>query len=105
MHTIAMSVECLSTVRYIITQNWRQKHESDNKTECTTACLQFDVLHVRVTALYREAQSDKERNVVRMSWNCTIRKNFNLLTSFSTPNLLLLCMVRGKCICDLLRNA
>ena len=51
MHTIAMYVECLITVKYIITGNWRQNHEADNKTENTTACLQFDVLHVRVTAL------------------------------------------------------
>jgi hypothetical protein len=51
MHTIAMSVECLITVKYIITDNWRQKHEADNEAEHTTACLQFDVLHVRVTAL------------------------------------------------------
>jgi len=51
MHTIAMSVEYLITVKYIITDNWRQNREADNKTEYTTACLQFDVLHVHVAAL------------------------------------------------------
>lgn len=51
MHTIAMYAQYLITIKCITTENWRQNHEADNKTEYATACLQFDVLHVRVIAL------------------------------------------------------